>query len=212
MNLELDHVFILVEPGAMVADLLVSLGMLEGKRNKHKGQGTSNRRFYFSNGMLEFLWIHDQEEANNGPGKALRFPERTKDPAASPFGVILHRKDNSNLKMPFKGWQYQPEYFDPPWAFHVGENSRNLIDPLCIYVPFVEPQLRKIEEGTFKSISRVGITTTSKPLSDVLSVANTTDRLLIETGTQHLMDITFDNHRSGNSKDFRPAIPLVIHW
>ena len=48
MNLELDHVFILVEPEAIVADLLVKQGFQEGTRNKHPGQGTSNRRFYFA--------------------------------------------------------------------------------------------------------------------------------------------------------------------
>ena len=40
MNLELDHVFILVEPQAKVADLLLAQGMHEGLGNKHPGQGT----------------------------------------------------------------------------------------------------------------------------------------------------------------------------
>ncbi len=46
MNLELDHVFILVEPEARVADLLIEQGFKEGTRNQHPGQGTSNRRFF----------------------------------------------------------------------------------------------------------------------------------------------------------------------
>ena len=82
MNLELDHVFILVEPEAEVADLLLAQGIREGRGNKHPGQGTSNRRFYFSNGMLEFLWIHDAEEALNGSGRDLCLPERAKAPIA----------------------------------------------------------------------------------------------------------------------------------
>ena len=214
MNLQLDHFFILVEPEAKVADLLVSLGMQEGTRNKHNGQGTSNRRFYFSNGMLEFLWVHDAEEAIKGPGRELLFPDRAKDPAASPFGVILHRRDNSSLEIPFEGWKYQPVYFDPPWAFHVGTNSSNLLEPLCFYVPFVEPELStcKTEEGTFKSISKVHIYTPSEPISDVLGVADTADRLSIDYGNQHLMEITFDDQQCGCSRDLRPDIPLVIHW
>ncbi|MBE9137293.1 VOC family protein [Nodosilinea sp. LEGE 07088] len=47
MNLELDHVFILVEPAAQVADRLLEQGFREGPRNTHPGQGTANRRFYF---------------------------------------------------------------------------------------------------------------------------------------------------------------------
>ena len=214
MNLELDHFFILVEPEAKIADVLVSLGMQEGTRNKHEGQGTSNRRFYFSNGMLEFLWVHDEEEATKGPGRELFFPERANDPNTSPFGVILHKKDNSSLEMPFKGWKYQPAYFDPPWAFHIGANSSNLLEPLCIYAPFIEPAsfIQKTEEGMFKSISKVQIYTPSKPLSDVLGVADTADRLSINHGGQHLMEVTFNEQQCGNSRDLRPDIPLIIHW
>lgn len=43
MNIELHHFFILVKPGGEVAELLSSIGMQEGTRNKHEGQGTSNR-------------------------------------------------------------------------------------------------------------------------------------------------------------------------
>ena len=46
MNLELDHVFILVKPEARVANLLIAKGFEEGTRNIHPGQGTSNRRFF----------------------------------------------------------------------------------------------------------------------------------------------------------------------
>lgn len=121
MNLELDHVFILVEPEAKVAERLIEQGFQEGPRNTHPGQGTANRRVYFTNGMLEFLWIQDADEAKNGPGRDLRFPERNADPAASPFGVIfLPRKDNASTDMPFPGWHYQPAYFPLPKGFHVG--------------------------------------------------------------------------------------------
>ncbi len=96
MNLELDHFFILVKPEARVADLLIAKGFEEGTRNIHPGQGTSNRRFFFANGMLEFIWVRDIAEAENGSGRDLRFPERDLDSNASPFGVILRQKDDVN--------------------------------------------------------------------------------------------------------------------
>ena len=210
--MELDHVFILVEPEAKVADLLISLGMEESFSRDHKGQGTSNRRFVFSNGMLEFLWVRDEDEANDGPGRDLVFQQRSETSEASPFGIILHRKDNSNLDMPFKGWKYQPDYFKPPMSFYVGMNSSNLLEPLCIYVPFIEPEVRKIEEGIFKSLSHVKIYTTTDKLSDELIIADTADRLSIAYANQHLMEVTFDENECGLSKDFRPEIPLIIRW
>ena len=214
MNLELHHFFILVKPEAYVADLLLPLGMLEGTRNKHEGQGTSNRRFNFTNGTLEFLWIHDSKEATKGPGRDMFLSERANDSEASPFGIILNRKDSSSLYMPFKGWTYQPGYFEPPWAFHIGENSNNLNEPLCIYMPFVEPNtsIRNVKQDVFKTISKVKVFTPSDSISDVLSYTNSADRLSIEKGNQHLIEITFDDEQCGFSKDFRPDIPLVIHW
>ncbi len=214
MNLELHHFFILVEPEAKVAELFLALGMQEGTRNKHEGQGTSNRRFNFSNGTLELLWVHDAEEAIKGPGREMFFPERVEDPTASPFGVILNRKDNANLEMPFEGWKYEPIYFDLPWAFHVGVNSSNLLEPLCFYVPFIEPEssTSKAEKGTFKTISKVHIYTPSEPISNVLEVANTADKVSIDYGKQHLMEITFDGQQCGLTRDLRPDIPVIIHW
>jgi hypothetical protein len=43
--MDLDHVFILVEPKAEVADRLLASGFQEGPSNTHPGQGTANRRF-----------------------------------------------------------------------------------------------------------------------------------------------------------------------
>ena len=213
MNLHLDHFFILVEPEAKVADLLVELGMIEGQGNIHKGQGTSNRRFYFSNSMLEFLWVRDAQEATKGPAKNLFFQERSVDDTTSPFGVVLTRKNNNDLNMPFRGWQYQPEYFDPPYAFHIGENSNNFQEPLCIYVPFIQPGAsnNRDVEGLFSAISNVCIYVPDE-MSDVLKSLHDTDGLFFKVGSDHLMEITFNQNESSRSKDFRPDIPLVVHW
>lgn len=214
MNIELHHFFILVKPGAEVAELLSSIGMCEGTRNKHEGQGTSNRRFNFSNGTLELLWVHDEEEALHGPGRDMFLPERVNNKAASPFGVIFNRKDNDSVKIPFEGWEYNPVYFQPPRSFHIGANSKNILEPLCVYMPFIEPEISNgSDENTIiNSISYVKIYTPVEPMSNVLSIVNTADRLSIEHGDEHLMEVIFDDNKSGFSKDFRPNIPLIVHW
>jgi len=212
LNLELDHFFILTKPGAEIGDLIASLGVEESFSRDHEGQGTSNRRFPVSNSMLELLWVRDAVEARSGPGKGLLFPERTEDKGASPFGLIFRRKDNLDSSQPFNGWEYQPDYFDPPMAFHVGENSGQLNEPLCIYVPFVEPAERKVEKGTFRSISKVKISIPSEYISDTLSKAGDSDGLEIALGEEHLMEVTFNVGACGFSKDLRPVLPLIIYW
>ncbi|MBJ7555478.1 hypothetical protein [Marinomonas spartinae] len=212
MDLELDHVFILTDKPKEAGDLLVSMGLNESFSRDHKGQGTSNRRFAFSNGMLEILYVRDSEESNNGPAKKLRFPERIQTENASPFGIVLTRTNDSKLGMPFSGWKYQPDYFEPPNAFHVGENSEILEEPLCIYVPFIGPVSRIEEIGTFKSISNVQLSVPLEKMSDTLLTLLSADRLDIELGSEHMAVLTLDNGRRGLSKDLRPVLPLMIHW
>ncbi|MGF1461339.1 MAG: VOC family protein [Leptolyngbyaceae cyanobacterium] len=213
MNLELDHVFILVELGAQVADRFLELGFQEGPRNTHPGQGTANRRFYFSNGMLEFIWLQDAEEASNGPGRDLGFSERAVDPTASPFGVIfVPRYDAINQAMPFPGWHYQPAYFPPPKGFHVGANSKNLREPLCFYFPFYNPaRSRPQSPRNSHIVTEVVIYTPSTDTQGVLALASQCDRLSIKSANEHLMEITLNGHALGHMQDFRPAMPLILY-
>lgn len=214
MNLKLDHVFILVEPGAKVADRLLGHGFQEGLRNTHPGQGTANRRFYFANGMLEFIWVQDADEARTGPGRSLHFAERAEDPTASPFGIILvPGKDSTSPDMPFPGWHYQPEYFPPPKGFHVGVNSKNLREPLCFYFPFHNPGVPRPQPNRNpQTVSEVIISTSSTDTEGVLALASQADRLSMRSGQEHLLEITLDQHASGLTEDYRPAMPLILHW
>jgi len=224
MKLALDHFFILVEPEAKVADLLVELGLEESFSRDHPGQGTSNRCFSFSNSKLELLWLRDEDEANNGPAHKMKFPQRAGNSEASPFGLIFNRTENSDLTMPFDGWSYQPDYFPAPMAFHVGNNSGNLIEPLCIYIPFMDPVEKQVdrvsEKGKFKSISNVHIHVPAESLSPELLIASQAEGLSVECGEGHLMEVTFTSANNdsdiakpaGLSKDLRPELPLILHW
>jgi hypothetical protein len=212
MNLKLDHIFILTNKPKETGDALVSIGLNESFSRDHKGQGTSNRRFEFSNGMLEILFLRDYEEAYNGPAKKLRFPERLKEGNASPIGIVLTRTSDSDLGMPFGGWAYQPDYFEPPNAFHVGNNSEILQEPLCIYVPFVSPSCQKEVVGEFGSISNVLVSVPVGELSETLRMIQTAEKLEVETGSEHLVELTLDRHTGGKSKDFRPDLTLIINW
>ena len=61
--MELDHLFVMTAAGAPEADALAAHGFVEGAPNRHPGQGTANRRFFFGNAFLEFLWVEDEAEA-----------------------------------------------------------------------------------------------------------------------------------------------------
>ena len=55
MEIELDHIFVWTTCGAPEADCLRDFGLVEGSANRHPGQGTACRRFFFHNAMIELL-------------------------------------------------------------------------------------------------------------------------------------------------------------
>ncbi len=53
--MKIDHIFIFSNEHGKEANELVELGFTEGSNRVHKGQGTTNRKFYFENFYLEIL-------------------------------------------------------------------------------------------------------------------------------------------------------------
>ena len=65
MHLSIDHIFIWTSKGAPEAEHLKEFGLEEGSPNRHPGQGTACRRFFFHNAMLELLWIENETEVQS---------------------------------------------------------------------------------------------------------------------------------------------------
>jgi hypothetical protein len=210
--MKLDHFFILTEPLAGPADLLVDLGLVEGTANDHPGQGTSNRRFFFSNSALELLYVRDALEAETGPGRRLRLPERAGAPRASPFGLIMRAESASAA--PFTGWAYQPDYLPPDCSFLVGENSDILAEPLCVCMPsrLPRPEAQAISNQPFAKLSELRVHVPVARPSPVLEQIAKIGPISLFPDSAHLLEIVFNEQQSGQSRDLRPDLPLVIWW
>ena len=61
MDLELDHLIVFTDPGAPVVDHLERAGFRAGTANDHPGQGTANRRVFFANAYMEFVFVTDPD-------------------------------------------------------------------------------------------------------------------------------------------------------
>jgi hypothetical protein len=111
MALRPHHVIVYTAVGAPEAGSLLDAGLVEGSPNTHRGQGTSNRRFFFESGFLELLWVHDELEAQSthiAPTKLWdRWAERGR--AANPFGLCFSSADGA-YSLPFPFWAYRPDY------------------------------------------------------------------------------------------------------
>lgn len=213
MGIELDHFLVIVEPGAPEADRLTDIGLVEGTSNDHSGQGTANRRFFFSNWGLELAYVRDAEEALNGKASGLRIVERAADHNASPFGLIVHRTTD-DTDDPFPGWHYYPEYFSTDKYFVVGENSDVFEEPLCICMPIMAPARpeQPPQADSFTHVTEVIINVPVDQPSTVLQTVGECDGVSLCIGEPHCMEIVFKDGVEGRSKDLRPDLPLIIHW
>ena len=204
MSFELDHIFILTSPGAPEADLLVQHGLVEGEPNRHPGQGTACRRFFFSDFMLELLWVCDEQEARAEPAARLCLADRAKwrGNGASPFGICLRPAGGTSTgEPPFPGWRYRPPYLPPHLSIHVSERSGRIEEPLLFYLPFARPQRgdsQPFGRQTPEAIRLHGPSLTEMALGE----------LDLMPASRPLLELVFA--AAGAPQDLRLNLPLII--
>jgi hypothetical protein len=213
MSLILDHFLILTGEGAPEAELLTEIGLVEGPRNVHPGQGTANRRFFFRNAMLELAYVRDQAEALSGSGRHLRIAERLRSAQASPFGVMLRATDSVS-EQKFHGWPYFADYLGPDLYFLIGDNSDVLEEPLCVLMPanMPLPAVKRPPTHPFELVTELRIGVPVGTASNTLNAVGNVDGVTVELKTPHHMEIVFNAYRAGCLRDFRPSLPLTILW
>jgi len=131
---ELDHLFVLSDPGAPEADVLVAAGLIEGPCYVHQGQGTSNRLFFFNDFYLEFLWVHDEAEACSSRTAPTQLWERwsQRKAGASSLGLCLRpSRPEFAAQKPFIGFEYRPLYLPEKECIWIAEQS--LAAPMMFY-------------------------------------------------------------------------------
>ncbi|PZV07016.1 MAG: hypothetical protein DCF32_08375 [Leptolyngbya sp.] len=223
MAFELDHLFICTAPNAPAAEQLVQFGLVEGRSNRHAGQGTANRCFFFHNLMLELLWVHNAAEAQSEVTRPTYLWERWagRSQNACPFGLCLRPIEGQvHEVLPFPSWDYQPIYLPPGVAIPIATNVSVLTEPMLFYLPFAkrqdsypEAKAQPLDHAFGCEVTRVSLTLTqSPPRSGELEALSATNLITIQTGPAYLMELGFDGETQGQHHDFRPALPLIIHW
>lgn len=215
-----DHVFIRTERGAPGADRLTEQGLVEGSPNRHPGQGTACRRFFFQNAMLEFLWIEDAAEAQLEQNRRLDLWRRWSqgESPASPFGIILRPGPGTLSECPFPAWDYRPAAM-PELQLKVA-NGTGRSDPFWGYLPTGRPpgdvpidRRQRLEHPS--GISHLTSVHLAGPLPDSPSVTDSMRRagiVTLEASVVHRLELSFDGRRQAKLADFRPELPLVLRW
>ncbi|HJY40466.1 MAG TPA: VOC family protein [Steroidobacteraceae bacterium] len=220
---EVDHVFVSASVGAPEAQRLIDLGLVEGRSNRHPGQGTANRRFFFANSMLELIWVEDEREARSDlePARRLHLWERWsgRDGAACPFGVCLRPTAGQSDVAPFPAWDYRPTYW--PTGYPVANNSTVDTEPLVIYLRMHrridtapedqrQPYMHALPIRELTALRMFG-PGAAAPSAAMLAVLGS-GAFSFQPAPRPLLELGFDGERQGQRADLRPALPLVLLW
>ena len=213
-NIELDHVFICCAAGAPEASALSARGLIEGSGNSHRGQGTTCRRFFFSNAYLELLWVTNPREAQSEavlPTQLWdRWQQRTS--GACPFGLVFRPGSDPVPPAPFPAWSYRPPYLSGDRFIQVATGVA-LAEPLLFYLPFAKrrenphPEPITHPAGIREIVSiRVSLPNPDSLSQAVRSVA-TGSLLSIGRGAEFHLDLFYAGD-AATSFDLRPDLPL----
>ena len=181
----------------------------------HTGQGTANACAFFDNAYLELLSRHDDRELQSELVRPLALWERIRwrQIGASPFGIALRGTD---VERSVPTWPYEAAFLPPGHSIPIVTRRNAGHEPLVFLIPPTLPiRLRtpRAHHGRHRHVTRV---TVAGPRVSALPV-DVSQRcapgvLTLQPATEHHLELDWDGGRAGESRDFRPALPLVIRW
>ena len=217
----LDHVIVICDPGAPAADALRELGIVEGSRNVHPGQGTENRRFFFHNAYLELVWVSDLAESRSEPAFRTRLWERwlRRHEGACPFGIALRplQAHDESAKPPFPTWSYYAPYLPQQVAIAMAINTP-LTEPEFFYLNFATGPKEKNREPIDHPLGlreitavRIGLPGGS-PQSAASKAARTAGIVSFYNTAEYQVELEFDGGAKKQRTDLNPGLPLILSW
>lgn len=128
--MELDHLFVFVEPTSDVVQNLLQAGLKETYRRAHPGQGTANFCFCFDNLYLECIYLVDAQEAASPAIRRTGLLERSawRTNGSCPFGLAWRGESAQNAEI--RCWDYRPPYLPAGMAIQVAEEGDDVRQPM----------------------------------------------------------------------------------
>lgn len=134
--MEIDHIFVLIDPDGNDIKRLHSLGLVETYRRQHPGQGTQNVCFCFDNMFFELLWINGVADALSEKIVRTKLYERSRwrTDGTNPFGIAW-RGPTDEIKPPISTWKFCPPYLPSDMSIEVATDSDDVRQPMMFQSP-----------------------------------------------------------------------------
>lgn len=225
MPLELDHIFVLTATGVPALDRLLNCGFIEGGSNVHPGQGTANRRLFFHNAKLEFLWVCHEAEVRSAAIAPTRLWERSRSQQTgfSPFGICLRWSDPDGMtstSLPCATWDFRPPYLPPGLSIAVASQTKPT-EPMLFATPFGKrpdrlsgDRVQPLNHANgCRDITRVRLTVPGgEPLSDAIATLRTVRGIEIVRDAEFAIEVECDRARQGKQFGGSSDLPLNLFW
>jgi hypothetical protein len=223
--LTLDHVFVLVPPGASAARAALSNAgvTVDTAVSQHRGAGTASVSVRFENAYLELLWVDSSVTVvPELIARVDRYRAGTwgTGSVASPFGLGLRRAPKAPDSLPVPSRRYSAEWMTPgTWIDVIIPPVDSLPSPRVFVVPrdmgfdawrrYEAPELFRHPAG-IRSLTSIRLVVPSGAWAELPPGFPVVPGLTVAPGEEHIAELTLDGGREGRRVDLRPALPLVL--
>lgn len=225
-RVELDHVFIVVEPGGAAGiAALESAGLtVRSEPSKHEGQGTASVAAMFENGYLELIWLDSTVPVDSGHAAThawFRRAERWRENGHSPFGIGLHRLPGDTAALPVPVRLEAADWLPPGSAYELLHQPSDtlaadfFVVPAATAVPTWIARARARYPRTFthpgggRTISLLRVF--GMPAQEPAAFAMLRPRRIeSRRAPEPLLELHIDAGPGERRTDLRPVLPLVL--
>jgi hypothetical protein len=225
-RVEMDHVFVVVQPGAAAeVAALESAGLTVAPRvATHPGEGTASRAVFFENAYLELIWVDssvavDAEHAS--AARAFRDAAAWRTSRHSPFGLGLRRLPGDTAALPVPVKRESAEWLEPGTAYELLRQPRETLAADIFVVPSsraVPHWIASVRErapdllqhpGGGRKITRVRVYGPARqhPMAFRALLPKPVEMV---RAAKPLLEVELDDGARGERVDLRPVLPLVI--
>lgn len=226
-RVELDHVFIVVTPGAraeIAALRAAGLTVPAEQPRRHEGQGTSSIAAYFENAYLELIWVDSTVSVTPEHARTARWFHDAgswRTNRHSPFGLGLRRLPGDTAALPVPVEREAAASLEPGAAYELLHQPGDslaadfFVVPATAAVPRWIARARQREPGLWqhsaggREITLVRVHGSPEQHPYALRVLRPS-RIEAHDSPTPFLELLIDRGTRGQRVDLRPTLPLVI--
>ena len=225
-RVELDHVFIVVTPGAAAERAALSAAGLrvDSQPTRHEGQGTASVAAFFGNAYLELIWVDSSVAVDLDRAGTLNWFQKAtawRSNGSSPFGLGLRRVPGDTAPLPVPTKREPVPGAATGVAYELLHQPADTLAADFFVVPpgnavpaWIErararvPELFQHPRGG-REITGVRVYGRSPHEPAAFRVLHPGGIEMVASGDV-LLEIQIDGGRRGERVDLRPVLPVVL--